>query len=160
MTTDEKREELRERIEAGEERNAKRSELAERAIEARDQAVGFAKQHPIAVVAGGVALGLLVGALTPKGRLLGKRAGKWAAMLAEVGAVYAADMIAKAGDAAVAGKDRLEDLGDSAAAVARTVTRDVGYKAGTAADTARSIGKRVSRKTGRTMRDLKDRVSH
>ena len=160
MTTEEKREELRERIEAAEERNEKRNELAERAIEARDQAVGFAKEHPVAVVAGGVVLGLVIGALTPKGRLLGKRAGKWVAMAAELGTIYAADMIAKAGDAALAGKDRLEDFGDSAAAAARTASRDIGYKAGTAADTAKAIGKRVSRKTGRTMRDLKDRVTH
>lgn len=160
MTTDEKREELRERIAAGEQRNEERKELAEYAREARDSAVGFAKEHPVATVAGGLALGLLIGALTPKGRKLSRRAGGFAMTLAELGAVYATEMLDKAGDAAVAGKDRLEDLGDSMGAAARTAKRDLAYHAGSATDSALALGKRASRSSSRTMRALKGRLNH
>lgn len=160
MTTETRRQELRERIEAGEERNAVRSELAAKALEARDQAVGFAKQHPVAVVAGGVALGLLVGALTPKGRLLGKRAGKWVAMLAEVGAVYAADILTKAGDVAETGIDKIGDIGGTVGTAARSAGREIESRAASAGGSARSIGKRLTRKAGDAVGSLKDRITH
>lgn len=160
MTSDEKREELKQRIAAGEERHAERNQLLEIARETGENVQKFAKEHPVATVAGGVALGLLIGALTPKGRLLSKRAGIMLATLAEIGLAQALEGMAKAGDAARAGQDKLEDLGDEVSAAARTAKREIGYRAGGAADSARTIGKRMSRKTGRTVRDLKDRVTH
>ena len=75
MTPEEKREELKQRIAAGEERHAERNQLLEIARDTSENVQKFAKEHPVVTVAGGVALGLLIGALTPKGRLLGKRAG-------------------------------------------------------------------------------------
>lgn len=160
MTSDQKREELKQRIAAGEERHAKRNELLEIARETSENVKTFAKEHPVATVAGGVALGLLIGALTPRGRLLGRRAGMFVATMAEIGLAHAMDGVAKAGDAARAGQDKLEDLGDDLSAAARSAKRELGYRAGSATDSARSIGKRMSRKTGRTVRDLKDRVTH
>ncbi|MXO61621.1 hypothetical protein [Qipengyuania oceanensis] len=148
MTTEEKRAELRQRIAAGEQRNEERKEFSQYAREARDNAVGFAKEHPFATVAGGVVLGLLIGALTPKGRKLGRRAGSLATALAEAGLVYATD-------AAITGRDRLDDLGDGVASTARSARRDIGYKAANASDTLRSLGRTVSKKSSRAVRDAR-----
>lgn len=148
MTTEEKREELRERIAAGEQRNEDRKEFADYAREARDNAVDFAKEHPIATVLGGIALGLVIGALTSRGRQLGRRAGVLATSLAEAGLLYASD-------AALSGKDRLEDLGDGFASSARSARRDIGYKAANASDELRSFGRSLSRKSARAARDAR-----
>lgn len=160
MTSDQKREALREKIAAGEQRLAERNRLFEIAEEAGENVRAFAKQHPGATIAGAVAFGLLIGALTPKGRLLSKRAGALLASMAEIAIAQALAGMEKAGEAAQAGQDTLEDIGDGVAAAARTARREIGYRAGTAADNARSIGKRVSRKTGRTVRDIKGGISH
>ncbi|MFN2100761.1 hypothetical protein [Altererythrobacter sp. MF3-039] len=160
MTTEEKREELKERIAAGEKRHEERNQLLEIARETSENVKTFAKQHPVATVTGGVALGLIIGAMTPKGRLLGKRAGIMLATFAEIGATQALAGMAKAGEAARVGQDKLEDLGDDLGAAARAAKREIGYRAGSAADGARTISKRMSRKTGRTVRNLKDRVTH
>jgi len=163
MTTEDKRLELRERIEAGEKRNDKRMEFAQIAREATDGAIGFMKKHPVATVVGGVTLGLTIGALTPRGRKLGVKTGRSAGLIAtaltELGMLYATKLIEKASETATAGKDNLEDLGDSVGSAARTARREVSYRVGSAADSATTIGKRISRKTGRTMRDLRGRIS-
>ena len=153
MTTEEKREELRTRIAAGEERNEQRKEFADYAREARDNAVDFAKEHPIATVFGGVALGLVIGALTPKGRRLGRRAGVLATTLAEAGLLYASD-------AALSGKDRLEDIGDGLASSARSARRDIGYQAANASDGLRAFGRSLSRKSNRAARDARRSLAH
>ena len=153
MTTEEKRQELRERIAAGEQRNEDRKEFADYAREARDNAVGFAKEHPFATVAGGVVLGLLIGALTPKGRRLGRRAGTLATALAEAGLVYATD-------AAITGKDRLEDLGDGIASGARSARRDFTYQAGNATDGLRSFGRSLTKRSSRAARDVRRNLTH
>lgn len=59
-----------------------------------------------------------------------------------------------------AGKDKLEDLGDSAAAKARTLRREASYMAGTAADKGRTATRRTKRRAERAVRDLTDRVRH
>ena len=157
MTADEKRQQLKQKIEAGEKRHEERRQLSTYAREAGENAVGFAREHPLATVAGAIAVGLLVGSLTPAGRRLGRRGGFLATALFELGSVYAVKLVENAGKAAVSGKDRLEDFGDSMTSAARAARREVGYRAGSVSDSARSLGKRVSRKTGRTLRDLKDR---
>jgi len=59
-----------------------------------------------------------------------------------------------------AGKDKLEDLGDSAAAKARTLRREASYLAGSAADKGRTATRRTKRRAERAVRDLTDRVRH
>ncbi|WP_298303250.1 hypothetical protein [uncultured Erythrobacter sp.] len=58
------------------------------------------------------------------------------------------------------GKDKLEDLGDSAAAKARTLRREASYLAGSAADKGRAATRRTKRRAERVVRDLTDRVRH
>ena len=57
MTTEEKREELREKIEAGQKRLEERS-LSDTAREAAESATEFVKRHPLATLGGAVAIGL------------------------------------------------------------------------------------------------------
>ena len=56
LTDEQKREQLRARIEAGEKRNEERS-LADQAKDVADSAIEFAKKHPVATVAGAVVVG-------------------------------------------------------------------------------------------------------
>ena len=75
LTDEQKREKLRERIEAGEQRNEERT-LAEQAKDAADSAVEFTKKHPFAVVGGVLLAGLAIGAMTRPGRRIGRRSGE------------------------------------------------------------------------------------
>jgi hypothetical protein len=164
MTTDQKRKKLRGKIEAGERRNAERS-LSDYAREARDGATSFVKAHPIATVAGALALGAIVASLVPgPGRRLRKQAtargSAIAAMLAELGMAYGANLLDGLSDAAKAGQDRLEDLGDSVGDTARSLRREAGHLAGNAGDSARSLRREASKKAGRSIRDLRARMSH
>lgn len=59
-----------------------------------------------------------------------------------------------------AGKDKLEDIGDNAAAKARSLRREASYMAGTAADKGRDVTNRTKRRAERAVRDLTDRVRH
>lgn len=163
MTTRNKHLELRDRIEAGERRNEERKELASIAREAKEGAVGFVKEHPVATVVGGIAVGIAVGALTSRGRKMGAKAGRRAGLLAtaltELGMLYANRLMEKIGETATAGKDNLEDLGDNVSSAARTARREIGHRTGSAADAATTIGKRISRRTERTMREFRGRIS-
>lgn len=159
MTSEKKRQELRERVEAGERRNEQRAALAEYARGARDNTLGFVKQHPVITIVGGLTVGLVAGALTSRGRKAGRRVGVFTAALAELGTMYVTTLLEKAGEAALASRDKIEDLGDNVEAAARTARREIGHHAGTTADRAATIGKRISRKTGRTVRDLRGRAA-
>lgn len=164
MSTDKKRQDLREKIEASERRNEQRS-AADYALDARDRAVDFVKEHPIATVAGGVALGVLIAALVPgPGRRMRKQAtakgSALAAMLAELGIAYGTGLLDSVGDAARTGKDRLEDFGDNMGDTARSLRREAGYLAGGASESARALRREAGKKAGRTVRDLRARMSH
>lgn len=164
MPKDQKRKQMRDKIEAGERRNAERS-LGDYAREARDGATSFVKEHPIATVIGGLALGAIVASLIPgPGKRLRKKAtargSALAAMLTELGVAYGASMLDSLGDAARAGQDKLEDLGDSVGDTARGLRREAGHLAGNAGDGARALRREASKKAGRSIRDLRARMSH
>src|SRR5688500_3188838 len=95
--TEAKRKTLKQKVSAGEQRNQDRGRTTvvdragERAIEAKDKFVEFAKEHPIATVAGGLALGILVSSLfkrSPTRKVAGRAAGI-AAIGAELALAYA-----------------------------------------------------------------------
>lgn len=159
MTSDEKRAELREKIEAGEQRQEERA-LADRAREAADTATDFVKAHPLATIGGAIAIGLAIGAMTKPGRRVARRGGVLATLFADAAIAYGMHAIDRAGDLAREGQDRLEDLGDSVAAGARSARRDTAYLAGKAADRTSSAARTASRKAGRTVRNLRSRISH
>ena len=150
LSDEQKREQLRARIEAGERRNEERS-FADQAKDVADSAVDFAKKHPIATVAGAVAIGLAIGAMTRRGRQLGRRGGSLAAYAADAAIAYGLGLIEGAGD-------KFEDYTDAAGTQARKMKRDAGYRVDVIGDALRSTGRKASRKSSRTARDLKARI--
>lgn len=152
LTDQEKRDQLRARIEAGERRNEERS-FVDQARDVADSAVDFAKRHPIATVAGAIAIGLAIGAMTRRGRALGRRGGSLAAYAADAALAYGLSMVEGAGD-------KFEDLGDAAGTQARRLKRDAGYRLDSMGDSLRSSGRRANRKTARAYRDLRARLTN
>ena len=88
MATNQKRAELKSKVDAAEKRNKSRQEqrtLSDYAREALDDATSFVKKHPITTIAGGIALGVLVASIAPgPGRRLRKQATRRGAVLAGV----------------------------------------------------------------------------
>lgn len=128
-------------------RPARTSDSKTRSAEERQTIAEMAREHPVAFIAGGVALGLVVGALLPKkaGGALFRRALTLAATASELGLVASRQAREGAGKAAHEAKERLEK--DSA------VVRE---KAGKLAVAARGAGNRIaSQATG-----LASRLKH
>jgi len=159
--TDAKRKTLKEKVQAGEARHLDRSRTTildragERAIEAKDKFTAFAKEHPIATVAGGVAIGVLISGLfkrSPTRRLGGKaarRAGSLAAIGAELALGYAQQAMEAASDAGKAGAQRLDGLGDTA----RGVGRDAAGRASDAGGAAMAVTRAAGRRLGKALRN-------
>lgn len=159
LSDEQKREQLRARIEAGEERNEQRT-LADQAREAADSAIAFTKKHPLAVVGGVLVAGLAIGAMTRPGRRIGRRGGVLAGLAADAALAYGARMIDGAVDGAQFAANRFEDFGDSAATTARGLRRDAAYKLDVAGDALRSSSRKASRKGSRAYRALRTRITH
>ena len=92
LTDEQKRDQLRARIEAGEKRNEERS-LGDQAKEVADSAIEFTKKHPLAVVGGVLVAGIAIGAMTRRGRRLGRRGGAFATLAADAALAYGARMV-------------------------------------------------------------------
>ena len=139
------RDSLRARIEAAERRNAERT-LADQAREAAAAAGEFARARPLTVVAGALAVGLLIGLATRPGRKVAGRAvgavsaaasgaagsaasglrgvaarggSRIAALLGEAALAYAMTLIDDIVAGAQAGQEKIADLGEEAGAAAR-----------------------------------------
>jgi len=180
------RDELRSKIEARERRIAERT-IADETRDAASVATEYVKQHPIQVVGGAIALGLVLGLMTRPGRkavgntasgtasaVTGAASGaaksvgntaktqgsRFGTLLADALVAYGIKLIDDALDGARAGKEKVEDFSDAAGAKARTVKRDAEYAAGTAADKSRAMGQRTRRRATRAVRNLADRVSN
>ena len=152
-----KRTQLKKKVAAGQARNKAKTEntttvfdrAGEAAIEAKDKFTAFAKEHPIATVAGGVALGVLIAGLFKAPRRAAMKGGSKAAGLAAIGAelalAYAQQAMEAAGEAGKAGAKRLDGFGDTA----RSVGQDAAHRASDAGETAmavtREAGKRLSK---------------
>jgi len=145
-----KRSQIKKKVTAAKSRNAARAEapgLAARAGEAKDKFTGFARQHPIATVVGGLAVGVLVSGLfrgspTRKaGRKLSKKAMGLATLGAELAFSYAQQAIEAANEARQTGAEKLGSWSEDAA----------GYVA-SARDTARETGKSITQA-------LRDRIN-
>lgn len=105
---------LKERIEEGQARQYARDlALSERAAEARDRLTSVAREHPLLLIAGGLAIGVAISALIPKSptRRLSRNAIGFLAMVADLGVSYSRQALD--GDAGKAGKEKLAELGNS-----------------------------------------------
>ena len=89
MNFEPRRHELWNRIEAAQARNARK--LAERAAATRDSAIRLAKEHPLKLIGGALAIGAMAALLIPKGnrRFLGRKSSALASMVARLAADYA-----------------------------------------------------------------------
>ena len=161
--TDAKRKTLKQKVAAGQARNQARTEntttivdrAGEAAIEAKDKFTAFAKEHPFATVAGGLAIGVLVSGLfkrSPTRKVATKAANK-AAGLAAIGAelalAYAQQAMSAASEAGRVGADKLDDLGDSA----RDMGRDAASRAGEFGESARLAARETGRRVARAIRN-------
>lgn len=159
-----KRQEIKERITAAQERNAERQvpSLGERvsakATAARDEFTSFAKEHPVATVAGGIAVGVLISALfknspTRKaGRYASTKAVSLAALGSEIASAFAEQVMESTASARQAGADKLEDVSDAVGDTARRVRRTASYRAANASDSARSSARDIGKTIARTFR--------
>ncbi len=135
--TADKRQEIKDRIAAAQDRQAARDGdsltkvLGDKAAAARDGVTSFAREHPVATVAGGLALGVLVSALFKNSptRRAGRYAGERAAGLAAVGSEVASSLLHQVlettASARKAGSERLEDAGDAARSSARHIGKAI-----------------------------------
>ncbi|UVI38794.1 hypothetical protein [Qipengyuania spongiae] len=163
LTDQEKREKLREKIEAAEVRNNERS-LGDQARDALNNATEFVKERPLTAVAGVAVVALAIGAMTRPGRRLGRRTGVLAASATDAALAYALDLMDRtqtAGAAALRESgDALEDFSDTLGSKARKLRRDAAYRTDSAGDALRSKRRKAGRKTSRGLRDLRERFSH
>lgn len=155
LTDQQKRDQLRARIEAGEKRNQQRG-FVDQAKEVAGNAVEFAKQHPVATVAGAVVLGLAIGAMTRRGRNFGRnignRGGAWANYASEAALAYALAKFEHLGD-------RMEDLTETAEKRTRAFRHDAAERLENAGDFLRASGRKISRSSSRAFHDLGERFS-
>lgn len=147
--TDDKRKQLKDKIEAREASFLDRA--GERAIEAKGQAAAFVRAHPITTVAGAVAIGFLASMLFKRSptRKLGAAAAGKAAGLAAIGAdlalVYAQQALAAANEAGRAGASRLDGLGETARQLGHEAAERAGSVGSAAQAATRDAGKRITR---------------
>ncbi len=144
---DEKRDRIRSRIEASQERLHRESEQLPAIPSRRAPADayppedwrGLASEHPWLVVAAGAGVGLLVGALLPKraGSKTTSRALSLAAAGAELAIAFSRNAREAASDGAREGLDRIEEG-------TAPLRRRAGQVAGNASRSARSTGVRIA----------------
>lgn len=159
-----KRQEIKDRITAAQERNAERQvptlgeRVSQKASAARDDFTSFAKEHPVATVAGGLAIGVLISALfknspTRKaGRYAGAKAAGYAALGSEMFAAFAEQVMESTAGARQASADKIEDIGDAMGDKARRMRRSAEYRAANASDTARNSARDIGKVIARSLR--------
>ena len=124
--TEAKRKQLKTKVAAGQKRNEDRGRTTifdragEGAIEAKDRFTAFAKEHPFATVAGGLAIGILIAGMFKAPRRAAMKGGSKAAGLAALGAefalAYAQQAMDAAGEAGRTAAPKIEEFGETMAA--------------------------------------------
>lgn len=175
------RDSLRSRIEAAERRNAERS-LADQARAAADAAVDYTRAHPLTVIGGALAIGLVIGLLTRSGRRVAGQAYHSASdaisgaassaksgvrsvrsgdgsrighTFGEAALAYVMTAIDEMLDAARAGQERAAELGDAAGTQAKKLSADASEVAGSAADSTRALARKTRDVAASAVRDLR-----
>jgi len=176
-----RRDALRARIEAAERRNAERS-LAEQARAAATSAIDYTRAHPLTVIGGAVAAGLVIGLLTRPGRRVAGRAwhgageaissaasdassgvrnvasrggSRLGAVIGEAAVGYAMTMLDEFLELARTGQERAAELGDSAGAQAKKLSSEASEAAGSAADSTRTFARRTREAALGVVRDIR-----
>jgi hypothetical protein len=109
MNDEDKREQLRERIEAAEARQQAREQDKHAA---EDQITSFAREHPLLLLAGGLTIGVALSALVPRSptRKLSKKTVALLGAIAEFGISYGREAMDAAEEAGRQGKAKLVEL--------------------------------------------------
>lgn len=159
-----KRQEIKDRISAAQTRNDTREGasitevLGEKAAAARDNFTAFAREHPVATVAGGIAVGVLISAMfrnSPTrraGRYAGGKAAGLAALGSEIAVAFAHQVMESTASARTASADLAHDVGDKLGATARRVRHEAGTRAESATDTARTTARDIGKSLARSLR--------
>ena len=150
-----KRKQIKKKVADAEARNEARHEqtlmdrAGETAIQAKDKFTAFAKEHPVATVAGGLAIGILIAGMFKGPRQAAIKGGTKAAGLAALGAELAMAYAAKAYETAKeAGDDSLDwlgELGNSVSRSAKSLGHDAADYAASARDSAADTGRSIRR---------------
>ena len=151
-----KRSTIRQKVNAAQSRNQARAEPSaagrtdERPADLKKRLTSFAKEHPVAIVVGGLAVGVLVSGLfrgspTRKaGRAIGKKTAGLAAIAAELAVSYAKQALEATEDARRVAADKLSEIGETVSDGARHLSEDASEYAAGAADALRSASKSAS----------------
>ena len=158
-TDADKREALRAKIDAGEERNAERS-FADQAKEAAEGALEFVKANPIKSVTAVAVGALLIGAMTRPGRRAGRKAGTLAAVATDAALAYGLSLLDAAGGAASKGQDRLAGLGETVGDKARAWQSTAAKEGGDLSDYLVKVARKGGKRAGTTIDELRSRLSH
>ena len=125
--------------------------------------------HPLALLAGSMVLGVIAASLLPRswGSKLGSRMLGLATVAGELGAVYGSKALSAAADGARTGQDKLEDLGEVLAdqgSDARRRAIELGTMAGKRAIELAGVAARNARGAGdgaiKAISDLSERARH
>ena len=162
-TDADKREALRAKINAGEERNAERS-FADQAKDAADGALEFVKANPIKSIAAVAVGALVIGAMSRPGRRAGRKAGSKAGTLAAVATdaalAYGLSLLDAASGAASKGQDRLADLGETVGDKARAWQSTAAKEGSDLSDYLVKIATKGGKRASKTIDELRSRLSH
>jgi ElaB/YqjD/DUF883 family membrane-anchored ribosome-binding protein len=157
--TEAKRAQIKQKVAKAQKRNEDRGRTTivdragEQALDAKDRFVAFAREHPLATVAGGLAMGVLISGLFKRSptRRLGRKAAKAAGNLATLGAelaiVYGQQALEAAQEARHAGAEKIEELGSAA----RDAGRDATDRASELGDAARSATRDAGKRLGKML---------
>ncbi|WP_133365225.1 hypothetical protein [Qipengyuania sediminis] len=158
-TDAEKREALRARIESSEQRNAQRS-FVDQAKSATDGAMEYVKANPLKAVAAVAVGALVIGAMTRPGRRAGRRAGALTRVAGDAALAYGLSLFDSAGSAARRGHNRIGEFGANSGDKARGWRRSAADGSSELTDTILDAARRGGRRAGRSIEQLRSRLTH
>ena len=151
-----KRKTIKKKVDASQKRNAARTNdrtfldrAGESAVEAKDKFTAFAKEHPVATVAGGIAIGVLIAGMFKGPRRAaiqgGTNAAGLAAMGAELAMAYAANALYSPPSPPSDGADWLGEASKTFGSKARELSGEAAEYAGSARESAMRSGKSAAK---------------
>lgn len=162
-TDAQKRKALRARIDArtGEARQRRDERgLADQARNAADGAIAYVRANPLVSIAAVAVGALVIGALTRPGRRAGRKAGALAGVATDAALAYGLSLLDSASTAASKGQDRVADLGDRVGGRARDLQATAIREGGNLSEYLVTAARRSGQRAGRTIEDLRSRITH
>ena len=152
MTNQPKLDEMREKVSAAASRNASRFPL-------RAEIKSYVDEHPFTVVAGGIAVGLLVGALLPK-RAGGKKFGALAGISTDLALKLMHNGWEVAKTTGRAGQKNLELLGERVSDGTADLRHGIGKFSDRTLNSARAAGRNASQQAKSVTDKLASHLRH